>query len=188
MVGGRSYNQSQYNRAVSAKRQPGSVFKPFVYLAAFERAAGRRAHRHHAGDDRRRRADRPSPSTIRPGRRATTTTSTTGRSRCAARSRTRATSPPSRSPSRPASTTSPRSGASSASARRRRRYPSIALGVFEATPFEIATAYTVFPNGGTIRPLRAIGRIVERRQGRADRRAGPRDGRAQGHDLSSSPT
>ena len=37
MVGGRSYNQSQYNRAVSANRQPGSVFKPFVYLAAFER-------------------------------------------------------------------------------------------------------------------------------------------------------
>jgi membrane carboxypeptidase/penicillin-binding protein len=32
-VGGRSYNQSQYNRAVSARRQPGSVFKPFVYLA-----------------------------------------------------------------------------------------------------------------------------------------------------------
>ena len=39
-------------------------------------------------------------------------------------------------------------------------YPSIALGVFEATPLEIATAYTVFPNGGTIRPLRAILRIV----------------------------
>ena len=37
-VGGRSYNQSQYNRVVSARRQPGSVFKPFVYLAAFERA------------------------------------------------------------------------------------------------------------------------------------------------------
>ena len=39
LVGGRSYNQSQFNRAVAAKRQPGSVFKPFVYLAAFERAA-----------------------------------------------------------------------------------------------------------------------------------------------------
>ena len=38
MVGGRSYNQSQFNRAVTSKRQPGSVFKPFVYLAAFERA------------------------------------------------------------------------------------------------------------------------------------------------------
>ncbi|HSC28750.1 MAG TPA: penicillin-binding transpeptidase domain-containing protein, partial [Vicinamibacterales bacterium] len=41
-----------------------------------------------------------------------------------------------------------------------RPYPSIALGVFEATPFEIAQAYTVFPNGGTIRPLRAIARLV----------------------------
>jgi len=39
MVGGRSYNQSQFNRAVVARRQPGSTFKPFVYLAAFERAA-----------------------------------------------------------------------------------------------------------------------------------------------------
>src|SRR5687768_1009435 len=38
MVGGRSYNQSQYNRATDARRQPGSVFKPFVYLAAFEQA------------------------------------------------------------------------------------------------------------------------------------------------------
>ena len=38
-VGGRSYNQSQYNRVIAARRQPGSVFKPFVYLAAFEQAA-----------------------------------------------------------------------------------------------------------------------------------------------------
>jgi penicillin-binding protein 1B len=35
-------------------------------------------------------------------------------------------------------------------------YPSIALGVFEATPYEIATAYTLFPNGGSIRPLKEI--------------------------------
>ena len=32
--------------------------------------------------------------------------------------------------------------------------------MFEATPFEIATAFTLFPNGGTIKPLRAISRIV----------------------------
>ena len=38
MVGGRSYNQSQFNRVLNARRQPGSVFKPFVYLAAFEQA------------------------------------------------------------------------------------------------------------------------------------------------------
>ena len=36
MVGGRNYAESQYNRAVAAKRQPGSAFKPFVYLTALE--------------------------------------------------------------------------------------------------------------------------------------------------------
>ena len=36
MVGGRSYEASSYNRATDAMRQPGSAFKPFVYLSAFE--------------------------------------------------------------------------------------------------------------------------------------------------------
>ena len=36
MVGGRSYAQSSFNRAADAVRQPGSAFKPFVYLTAFE--------------------------------------------------------------------------------------------------------------------------------------------------------
>jgi penicillin-binding protein 1A len=36
MVGGRNYADSQFNRAVIAKRQPGSAFKPFVYLTALE--------------------------------------------------------------------------------------------------------------------------------------------------------
>ncbi|MFH0299214.1 penicillin-binding protein 1A [Bradyrhizobium sp. 31Argb] len=36
MVGGRNYAESQFNRAVTAKRQPGSAFKPFVYLTAVE--------------------------------------------------------------------------------------------------------------------------------------------------------
>ncbi len=36
MVGGRDYKESQFNRAVQAKRQPGSAFKPFVYVAAME--------------------------------------------------------------------------------------------------------------------------------------------------------
>ncbi|HXJ81017.1 MAG TPA: PBP1A family penicillin-binding protein [Candidatus Methylomirabilis sp.] len=34
MVGGRDYRTSQFNRAVMARRQPGSAFKPFVYAAA----------------------------------------------------------------------------------------------------------------------------------------------------------
>jgi penicillin-binding protein 1A len=37
MVGGRDYGRSQFNRAVQARRQPGSAFKPFVYAAAFGR-------------------------------------------------------------------------------------------------------------------------------------------------------
>lgn len=37
MVGGRNYFDSPYNRAVQARRQPGSTFKTFVYLAAMER-------------------------------------------------------------------------------------------------------------------------------------------------------
>lgn len=36
MVGGRNYGKSQFNRAVQALRQPGSAFKPVVYLAALE--------------------------------------------------------------------------------------------------------------------------------------------------------
>lgn len=36
MIGGRSYIKSQFNRAVKAQRQPGSAFKPFVYLAAID--------------------------------------------------------------------------------------------------------------------------------------------------------
>jgi len=36
MVGGRDYNESQFNRATQAQRQPGSAFKPFVYLAGLE--------------------------------------------------------------------------------------------------------------------------------------------------------
>ncbi len=36
MVGGYSFQQSQFNRAMQARRQPGSAFKPFVYAAAMD--------------------------------------------------------------------------------------------------------------------------------------------------------
>ncbi|MGH6867110.1 MAG: transglycosylase domain-containing protein [Methyloceanibacter sp.] len=40
MIGGRSYNESPFDRAVKSLRQPGSAFKPFVYLAALEAGYG----------------------------------------------------------------------------------------------------------------------------------------------------
>ena len=38
MIGGRNYGTSQFNRITESKRQPGSIFKPFVYAAALETA------------------------------------------------------------------------------------------------------------------------------------------------------
>jgi penicillin-binding protein 1B len=159
LVGGRSYNQSQYNRATTARRQPGSVFKPFVYLAAFEHAyaEGRNdatpatvvldepttfefneqtwSPNNYDGDYegaitlRRALALSRNIATIKVAEHAGYDTV------AALWKRVGAGTPP-------------------------RPYPSIALGVFEATPLEIASAYTVFPNGGTIKPLRPIARMV----------------------------
>ncbi|HET7698495.1 MAG TPA: PBP1A family penicillin-binding protein [Vicinamibacterales bacterium] len=159
MVGGRSYNQSQYNRAVTSKRQPGSVFKPFVFLAAFERA------------QQEGRTD-ITPATIvvdeptsftfneqvwTPGNYDNEYDGPITLRRALAHSRNIATVKVAES-----------TGFDNVAAVWRRfgigtppkGYPSIALGVFEASPFEIATAYTVFPNLGTIRPLRGLRRIV----------------------------
>ena len=56
MVGGRDYAQSPFNRAVQARRQPGSAFKLFVYLAAFRQGLTppRRKEYDRLGDWRRK--------------------------------------------------------------------------------------------------------------------------------------
>jgi penicillin-binding protein 1B len=157
MVGGRSYNQSQYNRALDARRQPGSVFKPFVYLAAFERAAdeGRtdltpasltldepttfsfddqvwEPQNYDAYDGeitwRRALAMSRNLATIHVGE-------TIGFDQVAAIWR------------RVGVGTPPRA------------FPAITLGVFELTPLEVAQAYTIFVNQGRVRPLTSIDRI-----------------------------
>jgi penicillin-binding protein 1B len=43
LVGGRNYSKTQFNRAIQARRQPGSLFKPFVYVAAMDPARGPQA-------------------------------------------------------------------------------------------------------------------------------------------------
>jgi len=158
-IGGRSYSQSQFNRAFSAKRQPGSVFKPFVYLAAFEGAAA-------AG-----RMDL-TPATVVNDEQTTFTfedkTWTPGNyedeydgmitlRRALAMSRNTATVRVAEMAGfGTISTLWKRFGSSTSP----KAYPSIALGVFEATPWEIASAYTVFPNLGEVQPAHVVMRIT----------------------------
>ena len=154
LVGGRSYNQSQYNRAIVARRQPGSVFKPFVYLAAFERAAeeGRsdltpasltndtpeiftfdnqtwepKNYDDYDGEITWRRALAMSRNlgTIHVGE-------AVGFDKVAeVWKRVGVGTPP-------------------------KGFPAITLGVFELTPLEVAQAYTLFTNGGAVRSLKVI--------------------------------
>jgi len=159
MVGGRSYNQSQYNRAVVSRRQPGSIFKPFVFLSAFERAADegrtdmtpaslvtdepttflfedKEWSPGNYGDEydgditwRRALAMSRNIATVRVGEAA-------GFDRVASLWRRIGVGTPPQG------------------------YPSIALGVFELTPIEVARAYTLFTNGGAVRPLRALDYVL----------------------------
>jgi penicillin-binding protein 1B len=158
MVGGRSYSTSQYNRAVVARRQPGSVFKPFVFLAAFERSV-----------EEGRTDLTPASLTLDEPR----TFDFNGQiwepknydeydgevtwRRALAMSRNLGTIH-----------VGEQIGFDSIAALWRRvgigqppqAFPSITLGVFELTPLEVAQAYTLFLNRGAVRPLRAIDRIV----------------------------
>jgi penicillin-binding protein 1B len=161
MVGGRGYNQSQYNRAVAARRQPGSTFKPFVYLAAFERAAaeGRR-------DLTPATLVMDEPTTFLDGDKEYTPANyedtydgPMSLRRALALSRNVV-----------AVKVAEMTGYDEVAALWRRvgvgspakAFPSIALGVFEATPLEMATAFTIFPNLGVVRPLHPIERLIDR--------------------------
>lgn len=159
LVGGRSYNQSQYNRAVSARRQPGSVFKPFVYLAAFEQAVeeGRT-------DLTPATVVTDEPTTFafdqqlyNPGNYGDEYDGPITLRRALAFSRNVATVKVAEAAGYDhVAALWRRIGAGTPP----RPYPSIALGVFEASPYDIAGAYTIFPNGGVIRPLQPLLRIA----------------------------
>jgi penicillin-binding protein 1B len=160
MVGGRFYNQSQFNRAIAARRQPGSTFKPFVYLAAFE----------HAADEGR--ADLTpatmvwdEPTTWTYDQQEWTPRNYDGEydgqislRRALALSRNIATIKLADQIGFDRVATLWKKTGIGRSAPQ--GYPSIALGVFELTPMEVATAYTIFANGGVIKPLRGIARVL----------------------------
>jgi penicillin-binding protein 1B len=156
-IGGRSYNQSQFNRAISARRQIGSTFKPFVYLAAFEKAAEDGTgdmtpaslvvdepttwtYDNQEWSPRNYDGEYDGPITLR---------------RALAMSRNIA-----------AVKIAEHTGYDRVVALWKRTkigetdqvkaYPSVALGIVELTPLEVAEAYTVFTGQGRIRKLRSV--------------------------------
>jgi penicillin-binding protein 1B len=158
-VGGRSYTQSQFNRPLAARRQPGSVFKPFVYLAAFQQAAleGRTDL-----TPATLVTDEPTTFTYEdkqwtPGNYEDEYDGVIPLRRALAQSRNVATV---KVAEMAGFDTIANLWTQFGSATAPRPYPSITLGVFEATPMEVANAYTVFPNLGTVVPLRPIQRVT----------------------------
>jgi penicillin-binding protein 1B len=171
-VGGRDYRVSQFNRVTQAHRQPGSLFKPFVYLAAFAR----------------RDMERPiTPATILEDTPITVTWDKGGedeqwsphdydgefRGAMSVRKALEL------SINIPTVRTALAAGLPAVLATARaagmgsqlRGYPSIALGAFEVSPLEIASAYSVFANGGVrVEPMAIVGvvtsdgRVLERKE------------------------
>ncbi|MBM3808867.1 MAG: PBP1A family penicillin-binding protein [Acidimicrobiia bacterium] len=156
-IGGRSYHQSQFNRAVAARRQIGSTFKPFVYLAAFEKAADEGI-----GDVSPATMVVDEPTTWSYDNQEWTPRNYDGEydgaitlRRALAMSRNVATVK-----------VAEQTGYDHVVelwqktmvgvADQVKPYPSLALGTAELTPLELAEAYTVFPNRGTIRRLQPL--------------------------------
>jgi penicillin-binding protein 1B len=171
-VGGRDYRLSQFNRVTQAHRQPGSLFKPFVYLAAFAR----------------RDLETPvTPATILEDTPITVTWDKGGEDEQwsphdydgdfrGAMSARRALELSINIPTVRAAlaaglpavlATARAAGVGS----RLRPYPSVALGAFEVSPLEIASAYAVFANGGVrVDPIAIVGvqtsdgRVLDRKE------------------------
>jgi penicillin-binding protein 1B len=145
MVGGRDYGRSQFNRAVQGARQPGSLFKPFVYLTAFEKAENPLTTTTLLDD---------SPMTLVWDRGAVTWTprnydgefrgQVTARQALEQSLNIPAVRAALRAGLSDVVRTADRCGIKS----RLQGYPSLPLGSFETSPLEIASAYTAFANGG----------------------------------------
>ncbi len=156
-IGGRTYRQSQFNRAAAARRQIGSTFKPFVYLAAFEKAADEGT-----GDITPAAIVYDEPTTWSFDNQEWTPKNYDGEydgaitlRRALAMSRNVATVK-----------VAEQTGydrvvalwkkAKVGETDQVKPYPSVALGIVELTPLEVAQAYTVFPNRGTLKKLRSL--------------------------------
>lgn len=143
VIGGRDANESRFNRATQARRQIGSLFKPFVYLSAFDR--GLRPDTS-ISDDPIQSGEIKGGGTWRPqnsdgkfnGMHPVSYGLIRSRNTMSVRVGNYAGIPRVKEVSRMAGFTTPMP-----------ENPSSFLGSWEASPWEVATAYTIFPNDGT---------------------------------------
>lgn len=157
-VGGRDYETSQFNRVADAHRQPGSAFKPFVYLTALASEGEKRYSLASTVEDssfsvkaggKEWRPDNYDKTehgtvTLREALEQSYNLATTRLAIDVGLEKVVKTA-------REAGIESPLQS-----------YPSLALGAFEVTPLELIRAYTVFPNQGTRTEPIAITSLVTR--------------------------
>lgn len=149
MVGGRSYDESQLNRATDAKRQPGSAFKPFVYATALSSRSYTAASLI---------SDTPQTFTYDGGRSEYKPSNYhggfTNRNVTLREALTRSLNVPAVSLAMSVGLNNVAEIAERCGLERPRVYPSMALGTSEVSPLELASAYTAFANGGVaVRPV-----------------------------------
>jgi penicillin-binding protein 1B len=157
MVGGRSYEESQLNRATDARRQPGSVFKPFVYSAALEAGISPLSTYQDAPQTFQHGYGTYSPANYRKAYSMHNVIMREGLIRSlnvvtvdlAIRTGLSAVS----------------AGAAKFGLPKPHSYPSLALGTTEVTPLQIAAAYATFANGGTMVRPTLIARVIDNNSG-----------------------
>jgi penicillin-binding protein 1B len=160
MVGGTQYGATQYNRITRAFRQPGSIFKPFVYAAALETAADGIAISSFVADDEQAPARitalttlMDEPTVFYSGEKSYYAPRNYGGDYYGVVTLRSAFQ---HSLNIPTVMLAQRIGYDRVVSLAKRMgmnpqiraYPSVALGAFEVTPMEIAGAYTAFANGG----------------------------------------
>ncbi|MEX2661930.1 MAG: transglycosylase domain-containing protein, partial [Vicinamibacterales bacterium] len=151
LVGGRDFRQSQFNRAVRSRRQPGSAFKPFLFAAALENGYSPVSVLNGLATIAPQGPDEWAPRNAS----GDTPDSLTIRAAIVESNNRAATALQQRMGSRPVLRL-----ASGAGMRDLPDVPSLSLGSGVVTPLALTTAFAVFPNGGyAVRP-RAIKSVL----------------------------
>jgi penicillin-binding protein 1B len=167
MIGGRDYKKSQFNRVVQARRQPGSLFKPIVYVTGLEGGPGEPAFTNAS-------LLRDEPISIRYAGRTwsptnfndqffgqvTVRTALENSLNCATVRLSQGLS------LEKVIETARRLGLTSPM----KPEPSLVLGAFETAPLEMASAFGAFANHGVLAKPRAIKKVLDREGNLLERR------------------